>query len=409
MAGMIQARTPAFRRTTLALFAAGFSTFALMYCVQPLLPQFASEFGVSAATSSLAVSLTTGCLATALLVTGALSESWGRKRVMVASLALGALLTGACALAPTWGTLLAVRAAVGLVFAGLPAIAMAYVGEEVEPPAIGLAMGIYVSGTAMGGMVGRVLTAVIADIFTWRSAVAMVAAFGLFAAFLVWSTLPRSTRFRARPIAPAALLSTYLQQLRDPILALLYAEGFIFMGAFIAIFNYIGFHLLAPPYSLSQATAGTIFLLYTVGTISSPWAGSLAHRIGHARTLALNLVLMLAGIALTMASALVAVAAGVALLTFGFFAAHAVISAWVSQRGGAHRAQASSLYLSLYYLGASIVGALTGIAYERFGWNGAATFLLLLVVGAIVLARPLARLSRTTPPPAGVPGAPAGA
>jgi YNFM family putative membrane transporter len=353
--------------------------FALMYCVQPLLPQFVDEFGISAAASSMAVSLTTGFLASALLVTGALAEGWGRKRVMVTSLFCGATLTALSSLATTWPSLLVTRAAIGVVFAGLPAIAMAYVGEELEPAAVGLAMGIYVGGTAVGGMAGRVFTAMLADRGTWRHAVGLTGVLGLIAAFAVLALLPRSRRFEAQPVTVPILLRTYAAQLRDPVLALLFAEGFIFMGSFIAVYNYIGFRLLAPPYGLSQAQVGSVFLLYLLGLVSSPWAGSLAHRFGRDRTLAVSLLLMLGGIAVTMATPLVAVGTGMALLTFGFFAAHSVTSSWVGARADARKAQASSLYLFSYYLGASVIGAVAGLFFQSFGWDGIGALLIVLV------------------------------
>src|SRR3954469_1349449 len=152
---MIRHGTPEFRRTNLALFAAGFATFALLYCVQPLMPVFASDFHVSAAQASLSLSLTTGLLAPAMIVAGALSESRGRKAMMVASLLSSSLLTLLCAFATRWQTLLIMRALAGLTFAGLPAISMAYLGEEMHPGSIGLAMGLAIGGNGLGGMLGR--------------------------------------------------------------------------------------------------------------------------------------------------------------------------------------------------------------------------------------------------------------
>src|SRR5438128_431752 len=89
----IRSGTPAFRHTNLAMFSAGFSTFSLVYCVQPVMPVFSREFHVSPAASSLSVSLTSGLLAVAILAAGSLSEAWGRKPVMVASLFTSAILT----------------------------------------------------------------------------------------------------------------------------------------------------------------------------------------------------------------------------------------------------------------------------------------------------------------------------
>jgi len=143
-------------RISLALFMAGFATFSLIYSTQPLLPEFTAEFGVDPATSSLALSLTTGCLAVSILCVGALSETWGRRGLMFASICGAALLNLVSSVAPTWEVLLVVRSLEGLVLGGVPAVAMAYLSEEIPPDRLGRAMGLYVGGTAFGGMIGRV-------------------------------------------------------------------------------------------------------------------------------------------------------------------------------------------------------------------------------------------------------------
>lgn len=406
----IERHTPAFRRTTLALFAAGFSTFSLMYCVQPLLPAFAREFQLTPAASSLAVSLTTGCLAISMLVVGALSESQGRKPLMVASLTLAALLTLLSALAPSWPFFLVMRAAQGVMFAGLPAIAMAYLGEEIHPAAAGVAMGLYVAGTALGGMAGRLLTAVVSDHSSWRWALAAMGVVGVAAAAAVALSLPRSVHFRPRESSAAAAVRAYAAQLSDPVLLMLFAEAFLFLGAFVACYNYIGFRLTHAPYDYSQSRAGAVFLLYLVGTISSPWAGGLAHRIGRSRTLALTLLLMLAGLLLTLARPIAIVVLGIGALTFGFFAAHSVASSWVGMRARERKAQASSLYLCSYYLGGSLAGTAGGVFWERWDWPGVVAFLGVLLTAGLVLLRALTlregTLAGTSPD---APPSPAGA
>lgn len=162
--------TPAFRRTNLALFAAGFATFGLLYCVQPLMPEFSNDYGVSAAVSALSLSLTTGVLAFAMLFAGILSDAWGRKRVMVVSLLSSALLVLLSAVMPNWPTLLLVRTLLGLTLSGLPAVAMTYLSEEMDVESIGLGMGLYISGSAVGGMGGRLITGVLTDFLTGASA-----------------------------------------------------------------------------------------------------------------------------------------------------------------------------------------------------------------------------------------------
>src|SRR5699024_5441080 len=166
--------TPAFRRAIWALFAGGFVTFSILYDVQPLIPVFSQEFNVSPAMGSLALSVSTAALAVSMLILGSLSESWGRKPVMVVSLLLSSLLAMATAWSPDFSSLLLFRLFQGVVLAGLPAVAMAYLGEEIDPGSLGVAMGLYISGNSIGGLAGRVLTGSLTDFFSWRLAMAVI-------------------------------------------------------------------------------------------------------------------------------------------------------------------------------------------------------------------------------------------
>ena len=196
----IKTGSPAFRRVTLSLTAAGFSTFAVLYCVQPLLPVFTAKFHVSPAESSLALSLSTGLLGIGLLIAGPLSDVWGRKPVMVGSLFASALLTLVASVEPSWPGLLLMRALAGLTLGGVPAVAMAYLSEEMHAKAIGLAMGLYISGNALGGMSGRLVTGVVTDISSWRVAVAAIGVLALLAAVAFWRSLPPSSNFAPHPL-----------------------------------------------------------------------------------------------------------------------------------------------------------------------------------------------------------------
>ncbi|WP_287849660.1 MFS transporter [Acidiphilium sp.] len=381
-----------FRRTTLAMFAAGFATFALMYCVQPLLPVFASDFRVRPVSASLALSLTTFTLAGSLLVASAVSEAWGRKNMMAGSVIGAAFLTIASAAIPHWGAFLAVRALIGFVLSGLPAVAMAYLAEEIDPKSMSLAMGLYVGGSGFGGMSGRLITGVLADLAGWRIAIAGIGAIGLASGIIFTSSLPASRNFTRRTLSIRHLARSYAAHLADPALRLLYAEGFLIMGGFVTIYNYITFRLLAPPFSLSQAAVGMIFAVYLVGVGSSAWSGHLTGRIGRARMLPIAIALELAGALLTLSGTLWLVIAGIALVTLGFFASHTTASAWVGAAARGARAQAAALYLFLYYLGSSLVGSLGGFAWSSWGWSGVVTMIALLLLAGLALAVRLATL-----------------
>ena len=382
---MIHQGTPEFRRTNLALFSAGFATFALLYCVQPLMPVFAREFHVNAAQSSLPLSLTTGLIAPAMIVAGAFSEARGRKGIMVASLGASAVLTVACAFSWRWGALLTFRAIAGITFAGLPAISMAYLAEEVHPTSLGLAMGLAIGGNGLGGMIGRLVTSFITDLSSWRWAMGTIGLLGVVATIIFWKSLPPSRHFVAHPMRAGVLARTMMRQLRDPGLVALFAQGFLIMGVFVTTYNYATYHLLDPPYSLSQSAAGLIFVVYLAGIFASAWIGARAARVGRRRMLLAMLGLMLAGVGLTALSPLASVVLGIAVVTFGFFGAHSVASTWVGLRAKQAKAQASALYLFFYYMGSSIAGAAGGLFWEHAHWWGVVAFVTGLLFVALLI------------------------
>ncbi|WP_343349685.1 MFS transporter [Pseudomonas sediminis] len=376
-----------YRRATLALFCAGFATFAMLYCVQPLLPLLAAHFRVSAASSSLALSLTTLSLALCLLVSGALAESWGRKPVMVAALGLAALLGIACALVEEWGTLLMLRALLGLALSGLPALAMAYVGEEFDPEALPAAMGLYIGGTALGGLLGRLLAGLLSDIGGWPWALGGIAGLGLLALGLFLWLLPPSRHFTAQPLSLRGLLGNFVLHLSNPRLRLLFTLAFLLMGGFVALFNYVGFRLAGAPFNLSATVIGLLFTVYLLGIFSAGWAGRLVPRFGARQVLHGGIALMLLGVALCAAPWLSAAVVGLALFTLGFFAAHAVASGQVGAHAQGAKAQASALYLCAYYLGSSLVGYVGGYVWEHAGWLALLGVLASLFVVAMLLVR----------------------
>ena len=389
----LRAKTPEFRRVTLALVAAGFSTYALLYCVQPLLPVFSHDLGVSPSVSSLSLSVTTATLAVAMLVAGRISDTRGRKPIMAASLFAVGALTVACAFAPSWGVLLAVRALTGVALAGVPAVAMAYLAEEVHPRDLGGAMGLYIAGNAYGGMLGRVGTGVLIDwTQSWRIAIGVMGLFGIAAAALFTALLPPSRRFQPEENDSLRHLGhAFAEHLRDPGLAQLFAVGFLLMGGFVTAYNYLSYRLIEPPFNLGQGFAGAIFLVYLLGGPASAWFGRLGDRLGRGRMMASAMALMALGLAMTATSSLAVSIAAIAIFTCGFFGAHAIASGWVSRRAQTARAAAASLYLFAYYFGSSLFGSLGGLFWSRFGWPGIMVLVALLIVLALIMAASLAR------------------
>ena len=372
----IEKGTPMFMRTVLALFSGGFATFALLYCVQPMMPALSHEFSINAAQSSLILSVATAMLALGLLITGPISDRLGRKPVMVSALFCAALATIASGLMPTWEGILLMRALVGLSLSGLAAVAMTYLSEEIHPQHIGLAMGLYIGGNAIGGMSGRLI----------------IGALALIAATVFWKILPESRNFRASSLKPRNLVNGFVMHFKDAGLPWLFLEAFLLMGAFVTMFNYIGYRLLASPYELSQAVVGLLSLVYLSGIYSSAKIGSLADRLGRRRVLWGTIVLMLSGMLLTLFTPLWLVVPGMLIFTFGFFGAHSVASSWIGRRAVKAKGQASSLYLFCYYVGSSVAGTAGGFFWHFAGWNGIGGFIVALLIGALLVALKLAKL-----------------
>ena len=386
-----------YRRISIALFAAGVATFALIYSTQALLPEFTGAFSISAAQSTLSVSLTTIGLGVTLLIAGPVSEVVGRTRLIHFSLVASAVVAVACALAPTWEVLLALRLLQGITLAGLPAVATAYLREELHPGTHARAAGLYIGGTALGGMTGRLITGAVGDVAGWRWALGAIAVVGLLCAVAVRLLLPASRNFTPVPARIGTLVAMLRKALTDPGLLALYAIGACSMGAFVALFNAIGFRLTSAPFALGLGIAGLVFLVYPLGSVGSIVAGRLADRFSRRAVVPIGCLIFAAGVLLTLPDALPLVVAGLAVLTIGFFAVHGVVSGWVPTRahaGGVAAGQAASLYLFAYYLGSSVFGSVTGQAWTLGGWPG----VVVLAGGLVIVTGLLALLLRRTPP-----------
>ena len=380
----IKRGTPQFIRVTLALFSAGLATFALLYCVQPILPVLSHEFGVSPASASISLSVSTGLLAVGLLFTGPLSDAIGRKQVMVTALLLASCCTLLSTMMTSWHGILMMRALIGLSLSGVAAVGMTYLSEEIHPSFVAFSMGLYISGNSIGGMSGRLLTGVMTDFFGWRVAIAVIGCCALAAALMFWRILPDSRHFKAASLRPKSLFIHFRLHWRDRGLPLLFAEGFLLMGAFVTLFNYIGYRLMMSPWSLSQAVVGLLSVAYLTGTWSSPKAGSMTQRYGRGPVMVSFIGVMLAGLLMTLFSSLWLIFIGMLLFSAGFFAAHSVASSWIGPRARRARGQASSLYLFSYYLGSSIAGTLGGVFWHNWGWNGVGGFIAAMLVMALV-------------------------
>lgn len=384
---MIQQGTKTFRNISLALFAGGFVTFALLYSLQPLMPEISEAFAISPAHSSLTLSFTTIAMALTMLFIGSLSDSLGRRFIMTAALVISSIFAMISAFSPGFTELLLLRILQGVALAGLPATAMTYLSEEIEPASLGYAMGLYISGNSIGGMAGRFISGVITDWFSWRAAIGFIGILGLCAAVIFWLIIPPSRHFVKATPGFKKIIPLLWSQCRNPRLLCLYGLGFLLMGGFVTLFNYIGFELTGEPYHLSQSIVGSLFVVYLMGTLSSTWMGRLADRYGRSNVLGIALGIILAGAVCTIHPELWVKIIGLALFAFGFFGGHSIASSWVGLVADQHKSQANALYLFFYYVGSSVSGTGGGLLYSHLGWIGIVGMIGLYVVIGFILCR----------------------
>lgn len=381
----IQKGTKEYSKASIALFFAGFVTFATLYTTQPLFPEFSKSFDVSAVSASLTLSFTTGILAISMLFAAPLSDAIGKKKLMVISMLLASALGLLTAFSPSFMSLLFFRALLGVFVAGVPSIAMAYVGEQFSIDGIGKIMGLYIAGTSIGGMAGRIFTGILTDLFSWRIALAVIGVLATILSFIFMYLLPEPKGLVNKRVKTVSPLSAYKIHLKNKHLIAIILLAFLLMGSFVTLYNYIGYLLEAPPYFLSQALIGSIFIVYLSGTFSSVFMGKKADKYGNKKMLLISVGITIIGALLTLLPTLVAIIAGLVVFTFGFFASHSIASAWVGECARINKAQASSLYLLFYYLGSSLVGFLGGYFWEYFQWIG----VILLISSLLLLGVPL--------------------
>lgn len=390
---MIQQGTTTFRNISLALFAGGFITFALLYSLQPLMPEISTALAITPAQSSLTLSVTTIAMALTMLFVGSLSDLVGRRYIMTAALVISSLIAILSAFSSGFTELLLLRILQGVALAGLPATAMTYLAEEIDTSSLGYAMGLYISGNSIGGMAGRFISGVITDWFDWRTAIGFIGVLGLCAALIFWLVIPPSRNYVKSAVSFSRIIPLLWSQCRNPRLLCLYGLGFLLMGGFVTLFNYIGFELTGEPYSLSQSVVGSLFVVYIMGTLSSTWMGRMADRYGRSHVLILTLVIILAGALCTLHADLWVKIVGLALFAFGFFGGHSIASSWVGLVAKQHVSQANALYLFFYYVGSSVSGTGGGVLYSLQGWEGISGMIVVYVMIAIVLCRILVHLN----------------
>jgi YNFM family putative membrane transporter len=337
--------------------------FANMYATQAILPQLEDGLNVSPAVAGLSITVVVAGVAVGGWLHGPLSDRVGRARVMTASAALLVVPTALLALSPNIEVLLALRTVQGLLMPGLLVVAVPYVADRFRGRTAGAAMGAYTSSLVFGGFVGRVGTALLTDVWGWRVALGLLALPTALGAVTMWRWLPRDPAAHAG----SRLRRVVVQHLRNRrLLVNALCASSVFFG-FVGIFTYATYRLTSPEIGLGLAGAGLVYGVWLVG-IAVPAVGAWAQRAGPQRLLPVLVAGALVGALLTLVNSLPVVIAGLALMALAMFSTVTVCQLLIPRLVDHHRGTATSLHLTLYYLGGGLGAYLPGLWLAR-GWG----------------------------------------
>ncbi|MDO5726569.1 MAG: MFS transporter [Bowdeniella nasicola] len=388
--GMLRPGHGPYARATVALFLLGIATFSQLYTVQPLLVTIGADFHKGAAETSWLMSGATAGVAAAVLPLGHWAGRWGRKRTMMAGLAMATIIGVTLSFLTSWPAFIALRIIQGASLATVLVSAMAWVIAQAHPLVVTRLGGLYIAGTTVGGMTGRLVAGWVGEWGTWRSGVLAATLTAALAGGLAHLLLPGAEVYERDDSHHHGPDPNRRFRLGT------YAIGGLGMAVFVGVFNVIGYRLAAPPFNVGTAVISTLFLTYLAGTATAAIAGPVAARLGLRTTLTTGMVIAGIGVALTTVAHLLAVLSGLLLLCAGFFLAHGLAAA-LAAKYAPRPAAASARYSLSYYAGSSLGGVVLAHAWDAARWSGTASVALIMV--AIAALVPL-----LAGPPSGAPG-----
>ena len=380
------AATPAesFSPPIFAVVLAGVCAFVSLYVTQPILPLLAATFHATKGAVSFTVTASTLGVALAAPFMGRLADRYGRRRVMLLSALLVGLTSLVAATSGSLGQLIFWRFLQGVFTPGIFAVTVAYINDKWPRASTGSAMAAYVTGTVVGGFSGRAISGLVAERAHWQRSCVVLGPPDLAATAAIWRWLP--TEKRARPSGAGAFFGPAADHLSNPALLARYGVGFCVLFSLVASFTYVTFYLAAPPFSLSPSLLGSIFAVYLVGAVLTPFAGRWVDRLGSRRMLMFAATVGIAGITLTLAQHVLAVAAGLAICCTGVFIAQTAISSSLGLCAKHDRALAVGLYATFYYLGGSAGASVPALAWRAGGWTACVALIAAVQLSTVAIA-----------------------
>jgi MFS transporter, YNFM family, putative membrane transport protein len=364
-------REPSLVRPIVLLSAAAFASVATMRVADPLLPQVAVEFGVSAGEASVIATAFALAYGFCQLVYGVLGDRFGKYRLVTVATLLSALTVGSAAFADSLAMLGAARLAAGASAAAIVPLSMAFIGDHVPYERRQTVLARFLTGTILGIVSGQVFGGVLGQMVGWRAVFLLLGAVFLVIGALLLVEV-RSTRVPppvlSGSITLRSLAQRYAMLFRRPwarvVLVTVGAEAFLFYGAFTFVGAY-----LHDDFGLDYATVGLLLGFMGLGGLLYALTVRVLVRALGERGLALW-----GGIALAVAfvfvarGPLAAMAPAIALLGLGLHMLHNTLQTNATQMTPEARGLAVSTFANVLFLGQAAGVWLAGQVIDRLGF-----------------------------------------
>ena len=363
----------------------GMFAFLQVYSIQAILPVLMADFSATEVQAGMVVGATILAIAIMSPFLGMLSDAVGRKSFVVGALLFLTLPTALIAQSTTIEWIGLWRFIQGLSVPGITVVIIAYIGEEFEGSSVTELMSFYVSGSVLGGFMGRFLLGHLHEFFGWRQAYYVLAILTLISALWVAKTLPSSKHFAANPNFRSAIqtLGSHLVN-RYVVTACLLGACVLF--SLVGCFTFINLYLADTPYNLGTGALANIFAVYLIGVIITPLSTILLRRFGSARTIIVAVIVSMLGVLLTLATPLWLIVIGLGVMSSGVFVTQSATISYIAVNVKQGRSLASGLYYLFYYAGGTVGAWLCGLAYAYGQWQFTVWLLLFVQVLALLIA-----------------------
>ena len=363
----------------------GMFAFLQVYSIQAILPVLMMDFTATEVQAGMIVGATILAIAIMSPFLGMLSDAVGRKSFIVGALLFLAIPTALIAQSPNIGWMGMWRFMQGLSVPGITVVTIAYIGEEFEGRALTELMSFYVSGSVLGGFMGRFLLGHLHELIGWRAGYYVMAGMTLIGALWVGKMLPASRHFVANPNFRSAM-QTLGEHLVNRYVVTSCLLGACVLFSLVGCFTFINLHLADTPYELSTGALANIFAVYLIGVVITPLSTTLLRRFGSARTVRVAVIISMFGVLLTLVTPLWGIVLGLAIMSSGVFITQAATISYIAVNVKKGRSLASGLYYMGYYAGGTMGAWVCGIAYARGQWSLTVWLLLFVQVLALLVA-----------------------